>query len=185
MTIDTSNTMLNAQAQIAVDKAKLLSGQMDTNKGGKIATSRGSFVDTSRLNTEENLDKALEQFEAIFVRMMLKSARKATESNEEGLFSNSGLKQFRSMQDDEWADSFAKSSNLGIAEALKRQLAGPNSAFEAGVKAQQKTNPNSLAGKTLDGASLKQQYMKLAKEVDYMNIENSDNLVNNKFMSLK
>ena len=182
-----SMDILNNQAQLAVDKAKMLHGKDLKGKSiSKIAASGGSFVDTSRLNTEENLDKALEKFEAIFVRMMLKSARQATESSEEGLFSNSGLKQFRSMQDDQWADTFASSSKLGIAEALKRQLAGPNSAFSAGVQAEQKSDKSkTLTGMTLDGASLKQKYMELAKEMDYMDVKDTDNLVNNKFMSLK
>ena len=185
--IGNSGEILNTQAQLAMDKAKLLHGKDLKGKSmSKIAASGGSFVDTSRLNTEENLDKALEKFEAIFVRMMLKSARQATESMEEGLFSNSGLKQFRSMQDDELADSFAKSSNLGIAEALKRQLAGPNSAFQAGVQAEQNANPSkNLAGMTLDGATLKQQYMKLAKEMDYLDMKDSDHLNTKKFMPLK
>ena len=179
--------VLNNQVQLAMDKAKLLHGKDLKGKSvGKIAASGGSFVDTSRLNTEENLDKALEKFEAIFVRMMLKSARQATESSEEGLFSNSGHKQFRAMQDDQWADTFASSSNLGIAEALKRQLAGPNSAFSAGVQAEQKASKSkNLAGMTLDGASLKQQYMKLAKELDYMDVKDSDMLNPNKFFPLK
>ena len=185
--IGNSGDVLSNQAQLAVDKAKMLHGKGIKGKSiSKIAASGGSFVDTSRLNTEENLDKALEKFEAIFVRMMLKSARQATESTEEGLFSNSGLKQFRSMQDDEWADSFARSSNLGIAEALKRQLAGPNSAFHAGVQAEQKAKKaDNLKGMTLDGASLKQQYMKLAKEMDYLDVKDTDSLNPNKFMPLK
>ena len=180
-----STDILNSQLQIAVDKAKLLNGK-GHNGSKKIAASGGSFVDTSRLNTEENLNEALEKFEAIFVRMMFKSAQKATESVEEGLLSNSGLKQFRSMHYDELADDFAKSSKLGIAEALKRQLAGPNSAFDAGMQAQDGSKkPHSLAGMTLDGASLKQQYMVLTKDDGYMDIKESDTLKLNKFMPLK
>ena len=163
---------LNSHAQFAVEKAKLTAKKQDD----KISTSAGSFVDSSRLNTEENLDQALEKFEAIFVRMMLKSAREATESSgdENSLFSNSGVKQFRTMQDDQWADAFANSSNLGIAEALKRQLAGPKSAYAAG---QSVKKDNEVAGKTLNGAMLKQHYMLLEKQKEFMSVEESNGFV--------
>ena len=160
MTLDA----LSSHATYAMQRAKAISGDVKTDMGSKtMATSRGSFTDTSRLNTEENLDKALQQFEGIFVRMMLKEARKASESMGGDLFSNSGTKQFRSMKDDKLADEFAQSANLGIAEALKRQLAGKGSAFDIqqqnlnkqalrdeAIKAQQKQAQALLQGAVRD-----------------------------------
>ena len=78
-------------------------------------------VDSSRKNTDANLDKAAQQFEAVFVNLMLKQARQAVPDG--GLFQSEGLKTFREMQDRELAGSLAKHSPLGIAEALKNFLA--------------------------------------------------------------
>jgi len=78
-------------------------------------------VDSSRQNTRANLDKAAQQFEAVFVNLMLKQARQA--APEGGLFQSEGLKTFREMQDRELAGALAKHSPLGIAEALKDFLA--------------------------------------------------------------
>lgn len=126
------NNTLGSHASYAMSKAKAMTGNDSDSPFAqtKVTTSRGSFTDTSRLNTEENLNDALEKFEGLFVRMMLKEARKASDSIGGNLFSNSGTKQFRSMQDDQLADEFAKSANLGIAEGLKRQLAGKGSSFD-------------------------------------------------------
>jgi flagellar protein FlgJ len=78
-------------------------------------------VDSSRKNTDANMDKAAQQFEAVFVNLMLKQARQAVPDG--GLFQSDALKTFRELQDRELAGSLAKHSPLGIAEALKDFLA--------------------------------------------------------------
>lgn len=78
-------------------------------------------VDSSRKNTDANMDKAAQQFEAVFVNLMLKQARQAVPDG--GLFQSDALKTFREMQDRELAGTLAKHSPLGLAEALKDFLA--------------------------------------------------------------
>lgn len=78
-------------------------------------------VDDSRRNTQANLDKAAQQFEAVFVNLMLKQARQSVPDG--GLFRSEALKTFREMQDRELAGTLARHSPLGIAEALKDFLA--------------------------------------------------------------
>lgn len=77
--------------------------------------------DTSRLGTKANLDAAAEKFEALFIHMMLKSARAAKLSD--GLFESSALDQFRDMQDVRLSETMARHMPVGIGKALGEFLA--------------------------------------------------------------
>ena len=61
------------------------------------APTSGISVDTSRLKSKANLDKAGQQFESVFTGMMLKSMRQAKLADP--LFDSSALDSFRDMQD--------------------------------------------------------------------------------------
>ena len=78
-------------------------------------------TDTARLGTRDNLDKAGEQFEAIFTRMMLSSMRKAKLA--ESLFESQALDQFRDMQDQQLAENMAAHTPMGIGKAMTEFLA--------------------------------------------------------------
>lgn len=67
------------------------------------------------------LAKAAQQFEAIFVRQMLAAARQS--SLADGLFDNSSVKQFQSMQDAQFADLVAQQGGLGLGKTIEQQLA--------------------------------------------------------------
>jgi flagellar protein FlgJ len=67
-----------------------------------------------------DLAKAAKQFEAIFVRQMLAAARKANLG--EGLFDNSAVEQFQSMQDAKLADLVSDKGGLGLAGTIEKQL---------------------------------------------------------------
>ena len=81
----------------------------------------GVSNDTSRLASRENLEKAGQQFEAVFVGMMLKSMRSA--SLADGLFDNKAGEQFRDMQDAKLAESMAAHAPIGIGKAMVDFLA--------------------------------------------------------------
>ena len=66
------------------------------------------------------LKEVAEQFEAIFLNQMLKQMREAKLS--EGLFDNSATEKYHSMLDMEQSKHLSSSVNLGIADALMRQL---------------------------------------------------------------
>lgn len=83
--------------------------------GGGLSLSAPSAADQSK-----ELAKVSKQFEAIFVRKMLAAARQA--SLGEGLFDNSAVEQFRTMQDDKLADLVAE-KGLGLAATIEKQLA--------------------------------------------------------------
>lgn len=66
------------------------------------------------------LGKAAKQFEAIFVRQMLAAAHKAKLAD--GLFDNSAVEQFQSMQDSRFADIVSENGGLGLARTIEQQL---------------------------------------------------------------
>lgn len=71
----------------------------------------------------EKLSQAAKQFEAIFVRQILASARAAKPAGDDALFGSQGLETFRQMQDERFADIAANTGALGFAKSLETQLA--------------------------------------------------------------
>src|SRR3546814_6100366 len=57
-----------------------------------------------------------QQFEAVFVNLMLKEARKTSLGG--GLFDSNSLKTFRDMQDNQVAAEMGRRGTLGIAKAM-------------------------------------------------------------------
>ena len=78
-------------------------------------------VDTSRLATKDNLQKAAQQFESLFIKQMLKSARAA--KLDDGLFDSEALNQFQDMQDSKLSETMAVHTPMGIGKALADFLA--------------------------------------------------------------
>ena len=89
---------------------------------GAAATDK-KILPTERQTTTETraqLEDVAEQFEALFVKTILSSARSAKLSD--SLLNSEGQKTFNSMIDTEYADALAQHESLGIAEALVRQF---------------------------------------------------------------
>jgi peptidoglycan hydrolase FlgJ len=84
-----------------------------------------------RLATAENLQKAGEQFEAVFTGMMLKSMRSAKLA--EPLFDSKAVDTFREMQDARIAETMAAHQPMGIGKAMTEFLARGRSALQADV----------------------------------------------------
>lgn len=74
-------------------------------------------------NELDELRRAADAFEAIFVSQFIKTAR-ATKLADD-VFGNQASQTYQSMLDDQYAKQLASSTNLGIAEALVMQLGGP------------------------------------------------------------
>lgn len=86
--------------------------QLDSNKNT-----------SERLKEEKALKSACEDFEAIFIHMMLKSGRNTV--SEGGLVEKSnGTKMFEDMYDQEMASAMSKSGDggIGIAKMLYEQM---------------------------------------------------------------
>ena len=73
-----------------------------------------------------DLREVAEQFEAIFINQFLAQSRKIKLA--EGLFENKGTETYNSLLDQERAQQLASSVDLGIANALVRQLGGKEDA---------------------------------------------------------
>jgi peptidoglycan hydrolase FlgJ len=80
----------------------------------------GISTDTSRLKSGANLEKAGQQFEAIFNQTMLKTMHQAKLAD--GLFDSSESDTWQDMQDQQFAQTMAQHTPLGIGKALTKFL---------------------------------------------------------------
>ncbi len=73
------------------------------------------------------LKEAAQQFEAIFVQMMLKSMRKAQDAmaDEDSPFNSEQMKFYRDMHDQQMAADMSSGGGLGLADLIVQQLGQP------------------------------------------------------------
>jgi flagellar protein FlgJ len=83
---------------------------------------------SARENSPEALKAVAEQFEALFLNMMLKSMREAG-GGEGGIFDNEQSKMYTSMLDQQMTQSIA-SRGVGLADVLIRQLSPQHMALD-------------------------------------------------------
>jgi flagellar protein FlgJ len=76
----------------------------------------------ARRDADASFAKVAEEFEALFIQMMLKAARDA--SPEGGLFDSSEMKLYQEMMDSQVALEMAEHGGLGFASLLQQQLLG-------------------------------------------------------------
>jgi flagellar protein FlgJ len=88
----------------------------------------GISTDNSRLTSNANLKKAGQQFEAVFINMMLKSMRQA--SLGDGLLDGKNSETFRDMQDKQVSESMAAHQPIGIGKAMTDFLAKSQKALQ-------------------------------------------------------
>lgn len=74
---------------------------------------------TARLDPEEGVGSAAQQFEALFVQMMMKSMRDAIPTS--GLLNSSATDTYQQMLDQQWSQVVA-SKGVGLADVLIEQL---------------------------------------------------------------
>ena len=92
------------------------------NDMGALADLRGR----ARANPNEAVEEVAQQFEALFIQMMLKSMRDAVEDG--GLFGSDQLDTYEQMADQQLALDMASKGGIGLAEALVAQLSRQQSA---------------------------------------------------------
>ena len=97
--------------------------QSELNMSGIIEAARATAENASLKPLDRNADlrQAAEQFEAIFLNEFIKQARKAKLA--EDIFGSEAQDTYQDMMDRELSSQLAGRVNLGIAEALVRQLA--------------------------------------------------------------
>jgi flagellar protein FlgJ len=93
-----------------------------------LAQMRASAVQGDKKVTKE----VAQQFEAIFINMMLKSMREATDRS--GLLDSESTKTYESMFDQQLSTELAANGTFGIAQALQNQLnLSPTAKTEGGA----------------------------------------------------
>jgi flagellar protein FlgJ len=96
----------------------------------------GDLRRSAQAGSPEALKTAAQQFEAMFVNMMMKSMREASPG--EGMLDNQQTKMFTTMLDQQTSQNIAK-KGVGLADVLIRQLSkssgvqGPEAALSSGV----------------------------------------------------
>ncbi len=83
-------------------------------------TSLNKLKRQSQTDSKEALKAVAAEFEAIFVKMMVKSMREASFGNP--LFDSDSAKVYRDMHDDQLALDLSKSGGFGLADMMVRQL---------------------------------------------------------------
>jgi flagellar protein FlgJ len=76
---------------------------------------------TSPTQQRDALKKAAQQFEAIFLRQLLSSARSASLADDD-VFGSDATEQFRDMADSRTADSMSQKGIFGVADMLVSQF---------------------------------------------------------------
>ena len=96
--------------------------QSELNMSGIIEAARATAENASLKPLDRNADlrEAAEQFEAIFLNEFIKQARKAKLADD--IFGSDAQDTYQDMMDRELSSQLAGRVNLGIAEALLRQL---------------------------------------------------------------
>ena len=98
--------------------------QIDTKLSGIIQAARTTAENATLKPLDRNADlrEAAEQFEAIFLNEFIKQARKAKLADD--ILGSDAQDTYQEMMDRELSTQLAGRINLGIAEALVRQLGG-------------------------------------------------------------
>jgi len=98
--------------------------QIDTKLSGIIQAARTTAANATLKPLDRNADlrEAAEQFEAIFLNEFIKQARKAKLADD--ILGSDAQDTYQEMMDRELSTQLAGRVNLGIAEALVRQLGG-------------------------------------------------------------
>src|SRR3990172_11142204 len=111
---------------------------------GSLAVSAQS-LDKLRMQARQAPDLALkqaaQQFEAVFMNMMLKSMREATP--QDGMFDSEQTKMFTGMLDQQLAQNLS-SRGIGLADMMAKQLSRSLGTGAAGLPAPQAQSSNAL-----------------------------------------
>ena len=108
----------------------------------------GALRQSAKTGSPEALKGAAQQFEALFVNMMLKSMREATP--QDGPMDSQQTKTFTTMPDQQLSQNIAK-KGVGLADMLVRQLSNKTDAQALALGSDTPALDNSLAGNEASG----------------------------------
>lgn len=122
-----------------------------TNIPTPVQPTNGISTDNSRLTSRANLKKAGQQFESVFIGMMLKSMRQANLGD--GLFDSKNSETFRDMQDKQVAESMAAHQPIGIGKAMTDFLTKSQKALQDAAAASATSDASSAPATPDSGAT--------------------------------
>ena len=88
----------------------------------------GELRGKAQRNDDQALRETAQQFEGLFIQMMLKSMREANNVLKSDMFQSNALETFQGMYDKELSLSMAKRNALGFADVVVKQLSQQESA---------------------------------------------------------
>ena len=118
---------------------------IDPSTAQTVYNDMGALADLrtrAQSNPNDAVDEVAQQFEALFIQMMLKSMRDAVE--EGGLFDSHQLETYEQMADQQLALDMASDGGIGLADAMITQLSRAQSTVDAS-----ENNQTSLASEGL------------------------------------
>jgi Rod binding domain-containing protein len=80
-------------------------------------------ADASRVDKKSKLVEQCQEFESIFVKMMMKEMRSSVDKSDSLLSGGWAEDIYQDMLDDEYSKSMAKTAGFGLADQLYKQLA--------------------------------------------------------------
>ena len=118
---------------------------IDPSTAQTVYNDMGALADLrtrAQSNPNDAIDEVAQQFEALFIQMMLKSMRDAVE--EGGLFDSHQLETYEQMADQQLALDMASDGGIGLADAMIIQLSRAQNTVDAS-----ENNQKSLASEGL------------------------------------
>jgi len=116
------------QNTMAIDsQSPTSSTQLEMTRNVHDVNSTAVLKQKSREGGDEVLREVAQQFEAIFMRMLLKTMRQAqdTLSDKDNPLNSDQMKFYRDMHDQQLAVNLSSNGSLGLADVIVQQLSGP------------------------------------------------------------
>ena len=104
----------------------------------------GELRGKAQRNEKGALRESAEQFEGLFIQMMLKSMRDASNVMKTDMFKSNAMETFEGMYDKELSMSMAKRNALGFADVVVRQLSQAQASPSTADLLAQRQTVNSL-----------------------------------------
>ncbi len=104
----------------------------------------GELRGKAQRNDKGALRESAEQFEGLFIQMMLKSMRDASNVMKTDMFKSNAMETFEGMYDKELSMSMAKRNALGFADVVVRQLSQTQASPSTADLLAHRQNVNSL-----------------------------------------
>ena len=144
-----------------MDSSNLLQAQFEQARNVNDLGSLDTLRQAAHRGDESALREAAQQFESIFLQMMLKSMRKAEDafSDEDSPFNSKQVKFYREMYDQQLAVNLSSSGSIGLADIIVKQLGQNVEGFQPASTVRSDGNLSSInRARAADVEAIQNQY---------------------------